>query len=200
MTNGIFGKRSAMAAVAAMAVVAASAASSCGGSGGGTTGFSTSVPGDKPLSGLTAAELSTLCMDIGRAFANDSAFKSSACKFAGFTTAAFLLIDPQVTDAALQAACMQTYDACLANPGTGMCEMPDATCMATVSELGACIGDTKVSFQQLAAAIPSCGSLTKASLGSGGGDAGTPMESAACMAFNAKCPNNTLIPDPTGGP
>src|SRR5262245_38047243 len=207
MTKSMFGGTSVLMTVfagAAAVAVAGVAVGSCGGDAGGS-GVNTSIPGNKPLNTLTQGEINTLCMDIGRSFANDQQIQQGSCKILAFTLTAFAAIDPSATDAQLQAACNEGYNACVSGGGAAdaggaaMCTVPDGSCTATVAELTACAADSKVALQQSFSAIPACSAITRAGLDMGA-DAGTPMQSAGCMTFMTKSPGFNPIPGSTTGP
>jgi hypothetical protein len=64
------------------------AALGCGGGGtsGGPETFTTSVPADQPLGGLSDDELTQLCAD-GRQFASDADVQKDNCRLAGYLSA-----------------------------------------------------------------------------------------------------------------
>lgn len=177
------------------AVVAVLALGACGGDGGRAAGsFTTSVPGNKMLNGLTPAEVTTLCMDI-TSFAADAEIRKGSCKISGFLAAFTASLGSNLSDAELKVACMEGYSACLAAPDEpGMCAAPSASCTATVAELSACLKDSRVALAQIHAATPDCSAITRAVLeDDSGGGTPPPDTTPACMTFETKCPDG--IPD-----
>jgi hypothetical protein len=164
----------------------------CGSGGGGSGGGSvTSVSGSKSLNTLTAAEKTQLCNDSG-AYAGRVLSKANACKAIAFLGGIFADPPPQ-TDAEAQAACMTTYNQCLAAPATGgtnTCDDIPANCTATVDQYSACLSEGVAAASQTFAAFPSCNMVTLMSNpgGSGGSGGTSTPTSAACMAFQAACP------------
>ncbi|HEY0705498.1 MAG TPA: hypothetical protein VGG33_01805 [Polyangia bacterium] len=176
----------------------------CGSSDNKTGGaFSSSVPGSAPLNTLTPAQTSTLCKELGTYV--EGALKPLTCQLGGFTVAAFSAIDPRATDAELKKACEDATAECLQQQGSpdggasgaGMCDPIPANCTATVAEMSACITDSANALKQSASAIPTCASITRASLSSDAGapGGGEPPEPASCKALSAKCPSLNV----TGG-
>ncbi|MES1165419.1 MAG: hypothetical protein ABUR63_06675, partial [Verrucomicrobiota bacterium] len=123
------------------------------------------------------------------------------CKEEAFSAALFLsaFSSPPPSDADLQAACAAAYTSCL-NPDGGTTTSSNctsnepATCQATVGDLKTCLQDSNTAYQSATASIPSCSSLTAASLAAAaanGGDAGAgPAEPASCSKFDSTC--NTM--------
>jgi hypothetical protein len=107
----------------------------------------------------------------------------------------YLQNNPNATNAQIQAACTQAdADAgtCLftANPDGGTCTLGSfpSTCEATVADYTKCLNDTVTSYKQFGATIPSCSSLTVASLNAyfatdGGGQIG-PTQPTECTVFD----------------
>jgi hypothetical protein len=151
-----------------------------GGAAGSSSGpFTTSVPSSTPLTGLSGAQQTQLCKDF-TAYA-DTTLAPELCKVDGLLFAAF---SGGTTDAQVQAACASGYSACLAADGgtTVTCNPGSApsTCTATVGDLTSCLNAQSAA----AAQIPSCSTLTVASLGSAFGDGGSSMEPAVCAQFD----------------
>ncbi len=175
-----------------------------GGSGnnGGGTPFSTTVPAGTKLTSLTSAQAQQLCnsLDVYTA----ETLGPALCKELGLESAVFLgaFASSPPSDSDLRAACMQGYNDCL-NPDGGTtttsCDPTTfmgepSTCQATVGDLTTCANDQGSAYQQASAAIPSCGSLTAASLAAfASNDAGTtgPAEPASCAQFDSTC--NTMM-------
>ncbi len=173
--------------------------SSAGGGASGT-GFMSSVPGDKPLNTLTDDEVQQLCKefqsDFGPGTPAASAVVELDCRLAGILASA--LSQPQ-TDAAAQASCKSTYDACIGAPTTSetaTCNKPDPSCTATVAEEEKCLQDSLAAFDSVKDLLPSCSAITTStglqSLALSGAATQTP---ASCTALQAKCPGIEL---PTG--
>jgi hypothetical protein len=180
----------------------------CGGSGGGGGAtFTTSIPGNKPLGGLSDTELATLCSD-GAAFAADPANKMDACRLLAFLeTALTQVFSTGGTDVSLQMSCAATYNQCL-NPsvdggagsvdgGAGSvdggagpsCMRPPANCTATVAEYTACVNDQTAQTRAAASEVPACSSVTLANVALTDGGTGTTSltEPASCQLVQLKC-------------
>jgi hypothetical protein len=170
-----------------------------GGGGGGSSGsgpFTTSVPSSTPLTGLSGAQQTQLCKDF-TAYA-DTTLVPALCKSVGLLLAAF---SGGTTDADLQTACAAGYASCLASDGgaTVTCS-PNATpstCTATVGDLTACFNAQSAA----AAQIPSCSSLTAASLASALGDGGSSATPAVCAPFvqGGSCYGGISMPSAAAG-
>jgi hypothetical protein len=166
----------------------------CGGGGGGGT-FTTSVPGDKPLGGLTGAEADQLCRDQNK-FISESTYQMDMCRISAYLAAAFTAtLSTTATDAELRTSCSDTYTQCL-NPDPdggagagGTCGAPPPSCTATVAELAACLNDEVAQYHALARQIPECGSLTRAGLveTDGGSTPGLTELPASCQTVQSKC-------------
>ena len=155
--------------------------------------FSSGLSGDKQLGSLTDDESAALCKKLSEYFADGGAvsknFQEVTCRVTGVFFAA--IFGGMSTDAALQASCKSTYDACVAAPTTSSesCKKPDASCTATTSEYEACVNDSIKQIGQLGTAVPTCDKLTVASAGAlfaGGSASESP---ASCQAVSAKCPD-----------
>jgi hypothetical protein len=169
-----------------------------GGGGNNGGGFTTSVSGSKMLSGLSPADQTQLCSD-GQHYVTTTVAPAQ-CKELGLLTALELsAANSSTTDAQLQAACTSGYNGCvtdLANPDGGaptcnFAALTSGNCTATVAELAACLSDTGRAEAQVASAIPSCSTLTSASLNAAvtsGGDAGNPANPPSCVTLDTKCP------------
>jgi hypothetical protein len=182
-----------------------------GGSDGGTAGsagntgsagsnntsnatFSSSLPATEQLGSISDQDSATLCKELSafEAGATDAKLTEFSCLLAGILGAEFV---GGSTDAALQTACKTIYDECLATPAdtTTTCTKPDATCMATLGDLEACVNATGPYIDQVNSQIPTCDKLTQATL-STTTSAVSEVAPAACTAFKAKCPGSTLVP------
>jgi hypothetical protein len=173
----------------------------CGGSNSsdGGSSFSSSVPGSATIGSLSDSDKQKLCNDLA-AYVSSSTFKSgevkASCSFAGVVGAA---LATDQTDAGVQAACKKSYDDCAAQitsapVDASMCMPPGATCTATVSELTACLNADVAAFNSID--VPSCASLTVASLNNMTTDPGStsqPMQPAACATFQMKCPGSGMM-------
>lgn len=177
---------------AACAFVLAGAA--CGGGGSSST-FSSGVAPDKTLGTLTPSELAQICQSAN-AF-SQTHLKEASCRIAGVLLASFT---GGASDQALQAACKMAYDQCESgqldgadggsSSTTDSCMAPPATCTATVAELESCYNAAIGAINQATAAIPSCASLTQASLSTAqtASNLDNTEEPAACKTVDAKCP------------
>jgi len=188
-------------AVLAMAIVGIGCGSSGSGSKGGGN-FSTSVPGNKSIASLTPSEQGQLCHDFDQW--SQTSLQPTLCKTDAVLAAAFgAAFDSSLTDAQLQMSCTQAYNECLTSDqsadagATSSCQMgvSDPTCTATVSEITACLNDQTAAIAQASSALPSCGSLTRASLNAAAGsdaDAGASEEPASCKTVDTKCPSFSM--------
>jgi hypothetical protein len=177
----------------------------CG--GGSSSGFHTSVPGDKPLGSLSPTDAKALCMDTS-VFVSMQVqslnSKETQCRATGIAIAALGSMGGGATDAQVQAACQAGYLLCESAPAdagltTGGADAgapslncanamaPAASCTATVAQYSACVTETTASLQNL---IPPCNQLTKAKLATFTSDAGLSGQTSgpACIAFQAACP------------
>lgn len=174
----------------------------CGGGGndgGKAARFTTSVPADKPLGGLSGDELGTLCAD-GERFAAQPSVRADSCRVAAYFTVAFsAAFTPDATDADLRTQCTQSYDACITpspdggagggDTGSAMCTPAPANCTATVGEYTACINDSTAQTHDFASSVPDCGSVSRAGLTSAGGGTSPTLtgEPASCVTVDMKC-------------
>jgi hypothetical protein len=168
---------------------------SCG--GGSSSTFSPGVAGDKKINTLTPAEQQTICNNLESTFTG-SDFVDRQCRFAAVLQVAFTA-DDNATDTELQMQCATAYAECKteANGGDGgtkvTCDPVPANCTATVDQLTACVNDSLAALKQLDA--PACNKLTRATLSSTSppdGGLTDPMESAACKAYQAACPDDQV--------
>jgi hypothetical protein len=163
-------------------------------SGGGP--FTTSVPASTPLTGLSSAQQTQLCKDF-TTYA-DATLVPALCKLDGLLAAAFT---GGTTDAQVQAACAAGYSACLTADGgsTVMCNANGvpSTCTATVGDLTSCLNMQSAAFAQ----VPSCSTLTVASLAGAFGDGGSATEPAICMQFDSggSCAGAVSMPSASAG-
>ena len=155
--------------------------------------FQTSIPGNTPLGALSGAQATELCNAETR-FAQQSSLEMDACREAAFLTAALAAsFSPDMTDADLQSACTAAYTSCLHPDGgagaTQSCTAPPANCTATVSDLATCLDDEAAATRALAARLPDCGSITRASLtaNDGGTASSATSQPAACQTLQQKC-------------
>jgi hypothetical protein len=175
-----------------------------GGNSGNSTGtFSTSVNSGTKLTALSGAQATQLCTDINSFF--DNTLTATLCTaqdpdFGLEAAAAYLEANPSATDAQLQATCAQAAvdgGSCRVtgsvDGGIASCDTASipSTCQATVGDYATCLNATEAAYVQFIAAIPSCGSLTAASLTAyfatdGGGTVG-PTEPSSCATIDATC-------------
>jgi hypothetical protein len=159
----------------------------------------TGLPGTKPLSDLTDAEIAGLCNKFDEFYSTGSVgmdLEDFSCRFSGLLAAAFAGAE---TDAAARAACKATYDSCVAAPAetTSECGKPSGMCTATVAELEACANDSAKALQQLTSSFPTCAELTLADLmDAGGGGDDPPQNPASCTTLEMKCPDGPTPPSP----
>src|SRR5450432_171030 len=185
-------------------VVTVAALMGCGGGGGGAGGttFTTSVPAGTKLTALTPAQAMQLCNDFSAYGTKALAAENTGlCKLSGLLAAAF---SGGTTDAGLQAACTQGYNSCLGADGgvttTSSCDSTTfsgepSTCQATVGDLQKCTSDETAATNQIYGSLPSCSTLTAATLASAlSADAGAgPAEPASCAQFDATCDTTSMM-------
>jgi hypothetical protein len=157
--------------------------------GGGSGTFSTSVPGDRPLNGLSSSEIATLCADAANHIAN-SGLKQDSCHITGFAEAAYQATSSSnATDAELQAACSQASMRCLTSTTAPNCFVPPrADCTATVAELTACANDDWAQTHALASKVPACSGISRAVISSANSNGGLALAlPASCRTYQSKC-------------
>jgi hypothetical protein len=162
----------------------------CGG-GGGTGTLSTSVPGDRPLNGLTSSEIATLCADLAN-YSSNSALKRDNCHLSGFVTASLASSMSTATDVELQVACSQISTSCLTT--TPNCPIPaPADCTATVADLIACANDSAAQTHMLASQVPACSGISRAAIKNAISSVGSVLvgQPASCQAYAAKCSSSS---------
>jgi hypothetical protein len=173
------------------------ALAACTSNGTGASTFSTSVTASTQLGMLQSAQQQQLCADL-KAFTSSSSVYADAldagCRIAGIVVAG---LSNAQTDGDLQAACTQAYNACKDDAGkssslgtetAAACEALTSSCTATVAQLTTCLNDMFGALHMALASVPSCGSITRASLADGGGlklDFDVPE---SCKALADACP------------
>lgn len=186
-------KSKARARASLTVVVASVLVGSCGGDGGGSGGgpFTTSVPGAKPINTLTAAEATTLCADIRRAY-SASWTQEDICRFSAYYAAVFSA-SASTAEAELKATCAAEYDACSAQ-GRSLGPATCATaCAATVTELAKCVNDMKADLDRRLAEAPACAAVTREGVSTALEPANLPKPPASCAALAMKCPGGAPI-------
>jgi len=174
--------------------------SGTGGTPGGGGAFSTSVPATTKVTGLTTAQATQLCNDIESYF--DNTFLPSLCRASsslpGLEDAYLdLLQNPTATNSELQTVCAGgAQDGGCSDSvdgGTGSCDISGvpSTCQATVGDYTKCINDMTTADVQFYASLPTCSTLTAASLkaffeADGGSSFGAP-EPTSCSKFDSTC-------------
>jgi hypothetical protein len=189
----------------------------CGGSSSGSgSGFQSSAPANTPLDMLSAAQAMQLCMTslayIKTQVTSEIDSKDFQCRTTGILAAAIESSSTAgTTNAQLQTACTQAYNACLSAPadggvnggldagtGTDNCStaMSDlANCTATVGQYTSCVNGTVSAIQT---AFPPCNQLTMATItallsdGGSSSASGTDFSAPACMAISTACPGFTM--------
>jgi hypothetical protein len=185
------------ALLAAMLLAACSSGGSSSPDGGSSsTGpFDTTISSSLRLSELSSSQQQTLCEEF-QAFATSTSWDDvieGGCRLGGIIAATFS--NPQ-DDAALQAACMTTYEQCksVVNDPSTTADVdctPDSgpwTCSATVGEVITCLNDTVTELANILLSIPMCSEVTLADVQ---GDAGISFDlqsPPSCQALQAKCP------------
>ena len=179
------------------------------GTGGSGGAFTTSVSSGTKLTGLTSAQATQLCSDFQnyeRSY--ERSFDATVCResvaITNLEAAWFYLVEnPSATSAQLQAACAQSAadaGACdltlNSDGGFGSCNVTSApsTCQATVGDYTKCINDIAAALVAYTSTIPSCSSLTAASVSAlfpdGGAFFGV-TEPASCSQFDTTCSTTT---------
>jgi hypothetical protein len=175
-----------------------------GGTTGGGGAFTTSVPAGTKVTALTTAQATQLCNDL-ESYLDNNLFPS-ICKassaLAGPEAAYFdLLENPSASDTELRAACVSgaavdAGDSCsdfLADAGTETCNISEipSTCQATVGDYTTCINAMSAADAQLYTSVPSCSTLTAASVtayfAADGGLSAEPPEPASCSQIDSTC-------------
>jgi hypothetical protein len=194
-------------------VVTVAALIGCGSSssGGGGGSFTTSVPAGTKLTALTPAQGTQLCTDF--ASYESKTLTTDVCKTIGLEVAELAVAEAAAagsaapSDAALQMACTQSYNGCLSGDGgvttTSTCTSTTfsgepSTCTATVGDLETCANDQTTAVNQLYGSLPSCASLTSASLASAlatlSADGGSSSaEPASCTKFDSQCNGMSML-------
>jgi hypothetical protein len=178
-----------------------------GGSTGSGGGFTTSVPSGTKLTGLTTAQATQFCSDVGSYF--DSTFLPMLCHasapLSGLEAAYLdLLENSSASNSELQAACTgAAADAgsCsdLEDGGTQSCDVSSepATCQATVGDFTKCLDDTTAADLQYYASLPSCSTLTAANVTAffqaDGGSSLNPPEPTSCSMFDSTCDVDNMV-------
>jgi hypothetical protein len=185
-----------------LAVPACSSKSSSTGSGGPSGGgtFSSGKPATQQVSEVSDADFAAICQQAKQFFSSDPSLKDIGCKASGIFAAALAAAFGATSDADVQKACSDVYNACVMSAGadagtsSGSCTKPTGTCTATVGDYEACVNDTAAAARTAAASLPSCATLTIAQLQS---DAGSGMNTsseqpASCKTLEQKCPGSGL--------
>jgi hypothetical protein len=162
------------------------------GCGSGSSGpkLTTSVGGDRPLSGLTPTENQTLC-DEDTAFSASAGLDKDLCRTSAFAEVIIQdSLTPGMTETALRTSCAEAYTSCLTGMGL-TCEEFLPACTALVSDLVTCANDSVAYSHAAALAVPACDAITKAALqaaeSADGGATATPPP-ASCATFLTMCP------------
>jgi hypothetical protein len=185
------------------------------GTGGATGAFTTSVSSGTKLTALSGNQATQLCDDLDNYI--DRAVVPVLCgtirDLLG-PKAAYnaLLANPSSTDADVRATCVaelaeagscSNVDASVQNScdASSFATVP-ATCTATVGDYATCIDAINPAYAQYGAAVPSCGTLTVASLrayfaADGGGTLG-PADPAACAIFGPYAACSGVVMPTTG--
>ena len=167
-----------------------------GGSGettGGGGSFTTSVPSDTKLSGLTPTQQTQICADEEH-YLGEGAFLSNFCRIIALQTLSGALNEP-LTDAQLQAGCASDYTSCLSADsgvtGSGTtCNLSNvgSQCTGTVGDYLTCSNDDIAKINRLAASLPSCSTITKSTLAAAAaaiqGDGGLNTLPAGCAPID----------------
>ena len=169
-----------------------------GGTTGGGGAFTTSLPAGTKVTALTTAQAAQLCNDIQSYY--DNSFQS-ACQASsglpGLEDAYLdLLLNPTASNSELQTVCAsdaQDGGCTLVDGGTYSCDpsVLPSTCEATVGDYTTCLNDRSAASQQFDASLPSCSTLTAASLKAifeaDGGSSLEPPEPTSCSTLYSTC-------------
>jgi hypothetical protein len=181
--------------------------SGTGGSGGGAGNgtFSTGLPPNQSLGGLSDADGQKFCDSLNTFYSSNPVFKDFACKSSSYLAAVLLVgFGVAMTDEEAQKTCSDAFDKCasgIADGGTSTCKKPSSQCMATTTEFEACVNDSIGVIQGATAGIPACSSITVASLKS---DAGSPFpmtqDPTSCDVVKTKCPELNMMSSTSSPP
>jgi hypothetical protein len=146
----------------------ASTGGQSGGGNGAATGGSFSGPvtnldSSKALNALTSAEVTQLCNDTYKYFA-DAIPGATTCKWKGVL---FATQSSAPTQEALVQNCKNQQTPCQPNPAgvyaTPMCSEPPSDCAGTtVAQYSTCVKDMCAAFIQDVATVPDCDAFTSA--------------------------------------
>lgn len=168
-----------------------------GGNNNGS-GFSTGLPGDKPLNMLSDMELQTLCKKIADYYSSEpvaTSLQQYTCSFSALIATAF---SQPMSDAEARAACKMAYDSCAMEPlepTSESCDKPSNSCTATIAEYEACQKDMLGYLAQLKDVFPACSEITLMDLEGGGSeDPMGPAMPASCQTVQQKCPDAPMGP------
>ncbi|MET0790877.1 MAG: hypothetical protein ABW061_05105 [Polyangiaceae bacterium] len=150
--------------------------------------LSSSVPGDLTLGSLSDAQDRQLCLEINNFYdALGATLKEGTCARKGINAARSAMAS---SDAAARSACQSAQDACIVQSSRMSNitrEAPDASCLTTVTDYGACLMDSSAVLTRQFSALPACQSLTAASLPSLGAGGAGPLPVSCTLVFQ-KCP------------
>jgi hypothetical protein len=166
------------------------AAAGCGGSGSPT--FSTSLPASASVNTLSSTQDKQLC-DETTSFLEMILQSPEFCHVMSVSFAASdAASNTGWTDAQIQSDCNTFAQLCqlLQSGGTTTSTCDPSNCMVTVGQLTTCFNDTGVAFQHYGSTLPSCGSLTRATVA----NLGPGPEPASCAIVSANCPGIQTAP------
>ena len=177
----------------------------CGGGGSASpdaqktgAGFEPSLPRDRVLGTLTAAESAQLCQELQAFFATGEGARGiHELQCRSGAVLATRNATP-MSDAQLQQACQGSYDTCKSSAQLAVisdCSPPTASCMATVTQFVTCASDTAEYFSELAGSVATCSELTLENLQSAG--RGTVPKPQSCAALKSLCPDGQPLPGGT---
>lgn len=183
-----------------LGMLAATLTAGCGGGDGGgdgAGGVSSGVDSTKRGDEVTEEEAQRICEAVGD-YVERKVSQIDLCKVAGVVAAQIVAgVDPEATDADLQAACSEGVQSCNEDepepidPGTeDDCtsgEVPEE-CSSTVGEIEACLKDTVDMSFAMFTEVPDCGSLTRDLLESEEEEPGEPEMPASCETVQENCP------------
>jgi hypothetical protein len=155
------------------------------------------IPGDRLLRTLDFSELAALCAEVNGYLDSNRLAATDLCRGSGFDTAVGQFFSqPNISDAALQTACVLGYASCLSTaPDAGVplsiflfCTAVNPGCPATVDEHWACIYDLVETERARIHAMPLCHMVTRDVVTGRVFDAGMPPgPPASCAPLVNNC-------------
>jgi hypothetical protein len=161
-------------------------------SGGSAPGFSSGLPAEKPLNGLTEDEQAVLC-DSLTDYSYDRLLGDAQEAFCRYTALLGAGRSMAETDAELRGECAGLFEACLmleredlTTGGVQTCPTIGAACTATVTEYERCFTDAQLAYEAALADLPACEGIT---LDDFPVQLPVPTQPASCVRYAQKCSN-----------